>query len=94
MTRKYKMDKDNTGNSFATTTTPVSESVHDYKHKVKKCDENDDIKEGFYCHVCHYKTSRKSSMDKHLNSKKHKEEIGRMALGLSLIHISEPTRQP
>ena len=75
------MDKDNTGNSFATTTTPVSESVHYYKRKAKKCDENDDIKGGFYCNVCEYKTSRKSSMDKHLNSKKHKEEIGRMALG-------------
>ena len=47
MTIKYKMDKDNTGNSFATTTTPVSESVHDYKRKAKKCHENDDIKEKF-----------------------------------------------
>jgi hypothetical protein len=47
---------------------------------VKKYDENDDIKEGFYCHVCDYKTNRKNNMDKHLNSKKHKEEIGRMAL--------------
>jgi hypothetical protein len=70
-------DKDITGNSFATTV-PMIESVQDYKHKVKKCDENDDIKEGFYCHVCDYKTNRKSSMDKHLNSKKHKEEIVRM----------------
>jgi hypothetical protein len=34
ITRKYKMDKDSTGKS-------VSESVHDYKRKVKKCDEND-----------------------------------------------------
>lgn len=67
------MDKDNTGNS-------VSESVHDYKRKAKKCHESDDIKEGFYCDVCEYKTSRKSSMDKHLKSKKHKEEIGRMVL--------------
>ena len=72
-------DKDITGNSFATTV-PMIESVQDYKHKVKKCDENDDIKEGFYCHVCDYKTNRKNNMDKHLNSKKHKEEIGRMAL--------------
>ena len=71
------MDKEITGNSFATTV-PIIESVQDYKHKVKKCDENDDIKEGFYCHVCDYKTNRKSSMDKHLNSKKHKEEIWRM----------------
>ena len=72
-------DKDITGNSFATTV-PMIESVQDYKHKVKKYDENDDIKEGFYCHVCDYKTNRKNNMDKHLNSKKHKEEIGRMAL--------------
>lgn len=73
ITRKYKMDKDSTGKT-------VSESVHDYKCKVKKCDENDDVKERFYCHVCEYKTSRKNNMDKHLNSKKHKEEIGRPAL--------------
>jgi hypothetical protein len=73
MIRKYKMDKDNKGKS-------ASESVREYKHKVKKSDENDDIKEGFYCHVCDYKTNRKNNMDKHLNSKKHKEEIGRMAL--------------
>jgi hypothetical protein len=72
------MDKEITGNSFATTV-PMLESVQDYKHKVKKCDEYDDIKEGFYCHVCDYKTNRKNNMDKHLNSKKHKEEIGRMA---------------
>jgi hypothetical protein len=71
------MDKDITGNSFATTV-PMIESVQDYKHKVKKCDENDDIKEGFYCHTCDYKTNRKNNMDKHLRSKKHKEEIGRM----------------
>jgi hypothetical protein len=74
------MDKDKediTGNSFATTV-PMIESVQDYKHKVKKSDENDDIKEGFYCHVCDYKTNRKNNMDKHLNSKKHKEEIVRM----------------
>lgn len=71
------MDKEITGNSFATTV-PMLELVQDYKHKVKKCHENDDIKEGFYCHVCDYKTNRKSSMDKHLNSKKHKEEIVRM----------------
>ena len=70
ITRKYKMDKDSTGKS-------ASESVQDYKHKVNKCYENDEIKEGFYCHICHYKTNRKSSMDKHLNSKKHKEEIAR-----------------
>ena len=55
-------DKDITGNSFAATT-PMIESVQDYKHKVKKCDENDDIKEGFYCHVCDYKTNRKSSRE-------------------------------
>ena len=61
MIRRYKMD-DNTGNSFVATT-PMLESVQDYKHKVKKCYENDDIKEGFYCHVCDYKTNRKSSMD-------------------------------
>ena len=73
LTRKYKMDKDRAGKS-------ASESVHDYKRKVKKCDENDDVKERFYCDVCDYKTSRKNNMDKHLNSKKHKEEIGRMAL--------------
>lgn len=73
ITRKYKMDKDSTGKS-------VSESVHDYKRKVKKCDKNDDVKERFYCDVCEYKTCRKNNMDKHLNSKKHKEEIGRMAL--------------
>jgi hypothetical protein len=98
------MDKDNTGNSFATTT-PMSESVQDYKHKVKKSDENNDIKEGFYCHVCDYKTNRKNNMDKHLNSKKHKEEIGRMALsgekglevfkckcGNSYTHVSSLSR--
>ena len=98
------MDKDITGNSFATTA-PMLESVQDYKHKVKKCDENNDIKEGFYCHVCDYKTNRKSSMDKHLNSKKHKEEIGRMALtgekglevfkckcGNSYTHVSSLSR--
>ena len=72
------MEKDNTGNICGVT--KASESVYDYKHKVKKYDENDDIKEGFYCHICDYKTSRKSSIDKHLKSKKHKEEIGRMAL--------------
>jgi hypothetical protein len=77
---EFTMDKDITGNSFATTV-PILDSVQDYKHKVKKCDENDSsVKEGFYCDICEYKTGRKSSMDKHLNSKKHKEEIGRMAL--------------
>lgn len=98
------MDKDNTGNSFATTV-PMIESVQDYKHKVKKSDENNDIKEGFYCHVCDYKTNRKNNMDKHLNSKKHKEEIGRMALsgekglevfkckcGNSYTHVSSLSR--
>ena len=66
--------------------TSVLESVHDYKRKrkAKKCDENGGVNggvnEGFYCDVCEYKTGRKSSMDKHLSSKKHKEEIGRMAL--------------
>ena len=60
----------------------MSESVYDYKHKAKKkYDENDDIKEGFYCHFCDYKTSRKSSIDKHLKSKKHKEEISRLGDG-------------
>jgi hypothetical protein len=71
------MDKDITGNSFYTTMT-MSESVQDYKHKVKKCDENDYVKNGFYCHICDYKTSRKNNMDKHLVSKKHKDEIARM----------------
>jgi hypothetical protein len=72
------MDKDSTDSTGKS----VSESVHDYKCKckAKKCHENDDVKEGFYCDVCEYNTSRKSSMDKHLNSKKHKEEIWRMEL--------------
>jgi hypothetical protein len=68
------MDKDRTGN-LCVVTSAASESVHDYKHKVKKCD---DIKERFYCDVCEYKTSRKNNMDKHLKSKKHKEEIVRI----------------
>jgi hypothetical protein len=77
---EFTMDKDITGNSFATTV-PILESVQDYKHKVKKCDENDGgVKEGFYCDICEYKTGRKNNMDKHLKSKKHKEEIERMAL--------------
>lgn len=99
-----KHDKDITGNSFATTV-PVLESVRDYKHKVKKCDENDDIKEGFYCDICEYKTGRKNNMDKHLSSKKHKEEIGRMGVtgekgvevfkckcGNSYTHVSSLSR--
>lgn len=77
---EFTMDKDITGNSFVTTV-PILESVQDYKHKVKKRDENDGcVKEGFYCDICEYKTGRKNNMDKHLNSKKHKEEIRRMAL--------------
>jgi hypothetical protein len=100
------MDKDITGNVYAIAeSTSVLESVHDYKRKAKKCDENDDIKEGFYCHVCDYKTNRKSSMVKHLSSKKHKEEIGRMVLksekglevfkckcGNSYTHVSSLSR--
>jgi hypothetical protein len=100
------MDKDITGNVYAIAeSTSVLESVHDYKRKAKKCDENDDIKEGFYCHVCGYKTNRKSSMVKHLSSKKHKEEIGRMVLksekglevlkckcGNSYTHVSSLSR--
>lgn len=99
-----KHDKDITGNSFATTV-PMLESVQDYKCKAKKCDENDDIKKGFYCDICEYKTGRKSSMDKHLNSKKHKEEIGRIGVtgekgvevfkckcGNSYTHVSSLSR--
>ena len=78
------MDKDitgNIGNVYAVSdSTSVLESVHDYRRKSKKCDENDGVNEGFYCDVCEYKTGRKNNMDKHLSSKKHKEEIGRMAL--------------
>jgi hypothetical protein len=55
--------------------------VFDYKHKLKAVCDDDGIKKGFYCDICEYKTIRKNNMDKHLNSKKHKEEIGRMALG-------------
>ena len=60
----------------------TAESVYDYKHKMNKCGgENDDVKKGFYCcDICEYGTNRKNNMDKHLNSKKHKEEIGRVAL--------------
>ena len=100
------MDKDITGNMYAVSdSTSVLESVHDYRRKAKKCDENDDINEGFYCDVCEYKTGRKSSMDKHLSSKKHKEEIGRMTLksekgleefkckcGNSYTHVSSLSR--
>jgi hypothetical protein len=70
---------DNTGNKCAIIS--VSESVYDYKSK-KHCD--DDVvkkmqfKKGFYCDICEYSTIRKSSMDNHLVSKKHKEEILRM----------------
>ena len=36
------MDKDITGNVYAIAeSTSVLESVHDYKRKAKKCDEND-----------------------------------------------------
>jgi hypothetical protein len=104
------MDKDITSNVYTIAESTsvlesVLESVQDYKHKVKKCDENDDIKEGFYCHTCDYKTGRKNNMDKHLNSKKHKEEIGRMVLksekglevfkckcGNSYTHVSSLSR--
>jgi hypothetical protein len=68
---------DNTGNP-STVVMMTSESVFDYKHKPKAICDEDDIKRGFYCDTCEYKTIRKSSMDKHLNSKKHKEEIVRM----------------
>ena len=68
---------DSTGNPSAVVMT-TSESVFDYKHKSKAICDEDDIKKGFYCNICEYKTTRKSSMDKHLNSKKHKEEIVRM----------------
>jgi hypothetical protein len=67
---------DNIGNAYAGMM--MSESVFDYKHKSKAICNEDDIKKGFYCDICEYKTIRKSSMDKHLNSKKHKEEIVRM----------------
>ena len=70
---------DNTGNKYAIIS--VSESVYDYKSKMNG--DNDGIKKvkvkkGFYCDVCEYSTIRKSSMDNHLVSKKHKEEILRM----------------
>ena len=68
---------DSTGNPSAVVTM-TSESVFDYKHKLKAVCDDDGIKKGFYCDICEYKTIRKSSMDKHLNSKKHKEEIMRM----------------
>lgn len=68
---------DSTGNPSAVVKmTP--ESVFDYKHKLKAVCDDDDIKKGFYCDICEYKTIRKNNMDKHLNSKKHKEEIMRM----------------
>jgi hypothetical protein len=68
---------ESTGNSVhVVMMTP--ETVFDYKHKHKAVCNDDDIKKGFYCDICEYKTIRKSSMDKHLNSKKHKEEIVRM----------------
>ena len=70
---------DNTGNKYAIIS--VSESVYDYKSKMNG--DNDGIKKvkvkkGFYCDVCEYSTIRKNNMDKHLVSKKHKEEILRM----------------
>ena len=67
---------DNTGNAYADMI--MSESVFNYKHKPKAICDEDDIKKGFYCDVCEYKTIRKSSMEKHLNSKKHKEEMVRI----------------
>lgn len=70
---------DSTGNPSAVVMT-TSESVFDYKHKPKAMCDEDDIKKGFYCDICEYKTIRKNNMDKHLNSKKHKEEIMRMNL--------------
>ena len=73
---------DNTGNKSAIIS--VSESVYDYKSKmngggddgIKKVKK---VKKGFYCDVCEYSTIRKSSMDNHLISKKHKEEILRIS---------------
>lgn len=67
---------DNTGNKSAIIS--VSESAYHYKSKII-CD-NDGIKKvkvkkGFYCDICEYSTIRKNNMDKHLVSKKHKEEI-------------------
>lgn len=70
---------DNTGNKSAIIS--VSESVYDYKSKIN-CDDGVvkkmQLKKGFYCDICEYSTIRKSSMDNHLVSKKHKEEILRM----------------
>lgn len=70
---------DNTGNKSAIIS--VSESVYDYKSKMNGGDDGIKkmkVKKGFYCDVCEYSTIRKSSMDNHLISKKHKEEILRM----------------
>ena len=71
---------DNTGNKSAIIS--VSESVHDYKSKMNGGDDivkKMQIKKGFYCDVCEYNTIRKNNMDKHLVSKKHKEEILRIS---------------
>ena len=71
---------DSTGNHSADTAMMIPESVSDYKHKLKSVWDDDGIKKkkGFYCDICEYITIRKNNMDKHLNSKKHKEEIMRM----------------
>jgi len=72
---------DNTGNKSAIIS--VSESIYDYKSKING--DDDDVvkkmqfKKGFYCDVCEYSTIRKSSMENHLVSKKHKDEILRIS---------------
>ena len=66
---------DNTGNKSAIIS--VSESVYDYKGKIDVVKKMQ-LKKGFYCDICEYSTIRKNNMDKHLVSKKHKEEILRM----------------
>ena len=69
---------DNTGNKSAIIS--ISE-IYDYKSKMNGGNDvikKNKLKKGFYCDVCEYSTIRKSSMDNHLVSKKHKEEILRM----------------
>jgi hypothetical protein len=79
---------DSTGNNNSVEIAMMTpESAFDYKNKLKVVCDDDDIKKGFYCDICEYKTIRKSSMNKHLNSKKHKEEIVRLNSSQKAIEV-------